>query len=104
MPELPKPFEEFKANYPQIFAAYEKLGTEALEAGPLDAKTRELVKLGICFGAAMEGAAHSHVRRALEAGATAEELKHAALLVLTTLGFPNMMKNLIWVEDVLKQK
>lgn len=104
MPELPKPFEEFKVNYPKIFEAYEKLGAETLDAGPLDAKTRELVKLGISFGAAMEGAAHSHVRRALEAGASPDELRHTALLALTTLGFPNMMKSLIWVEDVLKKR
>ncbi len=52
----------------------------------------------------MEGAAHSHVRRALEAGATPDELRHAALLALTTLGFPNMMKGLMWVEDVLKKR
>ncbi len=104
MPELPKPFEDFKADYPRLYEAYEKLGIEALEAGPLDAKTRELVRLGISFGAAMEGAAHSHVRRALEAGVTPEELRHAALLAVTTLGFPTMMRSLIWVEEVLQKK
>ncbi len=102
--ELPKPFEEFKANYTGVFEAYEKLGKECLAAGPLDAKMRELVKLGISIGAKMEGAAHSHTRRALEQGATAEELRHIALLALTTLGFPNMMSGLLWVEDILKRK
>ncbi len=104
MPELPKPFEEFKVNYPKVFEAYEALGEASLDAGPLDAKTRELVKLGISFGADMEGAAHSHVRRALEQGATENELKHVALLALTTIGFPNMMKGLRWVEDVLEKR
>ncbi len=101
MPKLPKPFEEFKVNHPEVYRAYEALGDASLDAGPLDGKTRELVKLGMAFGAGMEGAAHSHVRRAVEQGATAEELRHAALLGVTTLGFPNMMKCLRWVEDVL---
>lgn len=104
MPELPKPFERFKAEYPSVFDAYEKLGAACLEAGPLDPKTRELVKLGISIGARMEGAAHSHTRRALEQGATPEELRHVALLALTTVGFPNMMSALLWVEDILSRK
>lgn len=104
MAGLPKPFEEFKSKYPDVYAAYEKLGTATLEAGPLDPKTRELVKLGIAFGAGLEGAAHSHVRRALDQGASADELKHTALLALTTLGFPSMMRSLIWVEDVLRRR
>ncbi|MFQ5837874.1 MAG: carboxymuconolactone decarboxylase family protein [Thermoplasmata archaeon] len=103
MPEIPKPFEEFKANYPRLFDAYEKLGKECLDVGPLDPKTRELVKLGISIGARMEGAAHSHTRRAIEKGATPDELRHVALLALTTLGFPNMMSALLWVEDILKR-
>ncbi|MFQ6012563.1 MAG: carboxymuconolactone decarboxylase family protein [Thermoplasmata archaeon] len=101
MAKLPKPFEEFKRDHPEVFAAYQRLGDATLEAGPLDGKTRELVKLGISLGAGMEGAAHSHARRAREHGATAEELRHAALLALTTLGFPSMMRGLLWVEDVL---
>ncbi|MEE9237208.1 MAG: carboxymuconolactone decarboxylase family protein [Thermoplasmata archaeon] len=80
------------------------MGEECLEAGPLDVKTRELVKLGISFGAGLEGAAHSHVRRALEQGATPDELRHAALLALTTMGFPRMMSSLLWVEDILSRK
>ncbi len=104
MARLPKAFDEFKANYPEVFKAYEELGEACLNAGPLDAKTRELVKLGISLGADMEGAAHSHVRRALEQGANASELRHVALLALTTIGFPNMMKGLRWVEDVLEKR
>jgi hypothetical protein len=28
-------------------------------------------------------------------------MRHVALLALTTLGFPTMMRGLLWVEDVL---
>ena len=59
------------------------------------------MKLGLALGARLEGASHAHVRRALEAGCTPEEIRHVALLAVTTLGFPAMMTALGWVEDVL---
>ena len=99
--ELPPRFRQFDQQYPAVMRAYEALGAAAQEAGPLDPKTRELVKLGIAIGARSEGATHSHTRRALEAGATPEEIRHAVLLVTTTLGFPAMMVAMTWVEDVL---
>ncbi len=88
MPKLPKAFEQFKAEYPEVFAAYQRLGDATLEAGPLDGKMRELVKLGISLGAGMEGAAHSHGRRAREQGATPEGMRHVALLALPPWAFP----------------
>jgi len=56
----------------------------------------------MAIGARLEGAVHSHTRRALEAGATAQEIYHVVLLGLTTLGFPHTIAALTWVEDDLK--
>jgi len=50
--------------------AVEALGEVTQSAGPLDSKTRALVKLAIAVGALREGAVHSHTRRALEVGCT----------------------------------
>src|ERR1700691_5497568 len=88
---VPKRFVRFKQTYPAIGQAYEELSDAVADAGPLDAKTRALVKLAIAVGARMEGAVHSHVRKALDAGCTAEEIRHAMLQATTTIGFPNMM-------------
>ncbi len=74
------------------------------EAGPLDEKTRRLVKLGIAIGHQSEGATKSHARRALEGGATAEEVRHTVLLALTTAGFPAMTAAALWVEQVLSNR
>ena len=101
MTKLPGRFLKFKENYPEIFQAYETLGRAASDAGPLGKKEISLVKLGIAAGAKMEGAVHSHTRRALEAGASPEEIRHVALLAVTTLGFPNMMAVLSWIDEVL---
>jgi 4-carboxymuconolactone decarboxylase len=52
----------------------------------------------------LEGAVHSHARRALDAGLKPDEIRHAVLLALTTIGFPSMMRTLTWVEDVLSKE
>ena len=101
MAKLPRPYELFKRAHPELWKVYDRLGALAHEAGPLDKKSRALVKLAMAMGARMEGAVHSHVRRAIEDGATPAEIRHVALLGLTTLGFPSTMAVLTWIEDVL---
>ncbi|MDR5676453.1 MAG: carboxymuconolactone decarboxylase family protein [Armatimonadota bacterium] len=98
---LPQVYTGFRRRYPQVAEALDRLGAATEAAGPLDAKTQRLVKLGIAIGALAEGAVRSNVRRALEAGATAEEVRHVALLALTTRGFPAAIAGLGWVEEVL---
>jgi alkylhydroperoxidase/carboxymuconolactone decarboxylase family protein YurZ len=101
--KLPARYLQFQKRYPKVFQAYDALGAATAEAGPLPEKTRALLKLAIAAGAQMEGAVHSHTRRALEAGCSAEEIYHLVLLGTTTLGFPTMMKTLSWVDDVVRQ-
>jgi len=103
MGQLPNHFRRFVETYPDIGRAYEGLGKAVASAGPLDAKTQALVKVGLSIGARMEGAVHSHVRKALEAGCTPEEIRHAVLQATTTIGFPNMMAGMSWVDDVLEK-
>lgn len=103
-PKLPGAFERFKRDFPKVFEGYDAMGRAAHEAGPLDAKSRELVKLGMAIGARLEGATHSHVRKALQAGASPAEIRHAAVLALSTLGLPTTVMSLTWVDDVLNGK
>jgi alkylhydroperoxidase/carboxymuconolactone decarboxylase family protein YurZ len=102
--KLPGRYVQFQKRFPAVFQAYEALGGASAEAGPLDGRTRALVKLAIAVGCQMEGAVHSHTRRAVEAGCSAEEIRHLVLLSVTTMGFPGMMKTLSWVEDVIGEK
>ncbi len=102
--KLPGPFEKFTREFPAVFLGYDAMGRAAHAAGPLDAKSRELVKLGMAIGARLEGATHSHVRKALAAGATAKEIRHAAVLAISTLGLPTMIMAMTWVDDVLEKK
>jgi 4-carboxymuconolactone decarboxylase len=101
MAQAPKHFVRFTENFPDVAAAYEQVGSAVHGAGPLDDKTRALIKLGISVGARLEGAVHSHVRKALESGVTAEEMRHAVLLALPTIGLPAMMAGLSWIEETI---
>lgn len=102
MGKIPKFFEEFRTSFPTVAEHYQQLGDACRAAGPLDERTAELIKLAIAIGAGAEGAAHSHARRAIDAGATGQQLEHVALLAITTLGFPRAMAGLAWVRDVTK--
>jgi len=99
--DIPGHYLRMKRQFPEYFAALEALGEAARKAGPLDAKTVHLVQLAAAAAVRSEGSVHSHARRALAAGATAEELRHALIAVTSTIGFPNVTAALSWVQDVL---
>ena len=101
---LPKRFKIFTEDYPDVADAYEALGTAVHKAGPLDEKTRALIKLAISTGARLEGAVHSHTRKALKAAVSEDELRHAVMLALPTIGLPSTMAALSWVDDILEDR
>ncbi len=97
---LPSGAGEVAKAYPEVWQAYAALGKACSEAGPIDGRTARLVKLALAIGALSEGATHSHTRRALEEGLSKEELKQVALMAIPTLGFPQGVKALTWIEDI----
>lgn len=101
MEKLPGRYLKFQKDYPKVHSAYEQLGAAASQVGALNQREIALVKLAIATGARLEGAVHSHTRRALEAGATPEEIRQVVVLSVTTIGFPSMMAVLSWADDVL---
>ena len=54
--KIPKPVEELWKGYPTVWKAFKELGSRCHEAGPLDEKSRRLVKLALSIGAGLEGA------------------------------------------------
>ncbi|MCL5028016.1 MAG: carboxymuconolactone decarboxylase family protein [Bacteroidetes bacterium] len=104
MSQIPKKYLNFKTDYEKVANAYETLGDAVHTSGPLDEKTRALIKVAISTGARLEGAVHSHTRKAIKAGATKEELHHVALLSLPTIGLPSMMAALNWIDDIFEDK
>ncbi len=100
---LPKPYEAFSEKHPELIKQYQELGKACREAGPLDAKSQELVKLGIAIGTNSRGGVMSAARKALAAGATTDEITHAVILAMTPTGFPNMIAALSWVNEVFEK-
>ena len=91
--KLPARYLQFQKRYPKVFQAYDALGAATAEAGPLSDKTRALVKLAIAVGGQMEGAVHSHTRRALEAGCGTGYFSH---LLQTERRWPVVPMDISW--------
>lgn len=100
MPKPPATTELFRKEHSAIWSAFEELSKQCHESGPLDEKTRRLVKVALAIGSGLEGGTHSAVRHAKEAGISNAELNHLVLLAITTLGFPAAMRARRWIEDL----
>ena len=101
---LPFSYERFKKEFSDIEKEYDHLARKCHASGPLDEKTRRLIKLGIAIGSESDGAVKSHTRRALAIGISPEEISHAVLLGLTTIGFPKMIATLNWIHEVFEER
>jgi len=99
--QLPEFLQKVIKRYPEVWDSFEALGAAITNAGPLDGKTRELVKLAAAVAAGREGAVHSHTRRCSEAGCSSEEICHVALLTVTTIGWSGAIRAMSWIDDEL---
>jgi 4-carboxymuconolactone decarboxylase len=98
---LPAPLMDFKGAYPDVWKAFTRLGDECHAAGPLDERSRRLVKVALAIGAGLEGGTHSAVRNALAAGVLPDEIRHVVVLATTTLGLPATARGWTWANDVI---
>jgi 4-carboxymuconolactone decarboxylase len=92
-------------NHGEIYEAYEKFGRLVHEkGGPLEEKTRWLIKIALSTDSQYEYALRTHILKALRSGCTKEEIEHAILLVGPTSGFPKMMKGILILRQILEEK
>jgi len=77
--------------------------TIEVDAGPLDERSCELIKIGISLGGGLESALKSHVRRARHAGATIEEIEQAISLGMTSMGWARTVAAWRWAHDQLQR-
>ena len=104
MPKLPDQYTGIQKRYKGFMKAVENLGKATKAAGPLNEKTARLVQLAAAATSRSEGSVHSHVRRAVAAGAKPDEIRHAIILLTSTIGFPQVSAALSWVDDELANK
>ena len=96
--KLPGTYRQFVAKVPALGEAHASIGKAVEAAGPLERKTLELIKIGISVGAGLETATKSHVRRAMQHGASQQEIEQAILLAMNTCGFPRTVAAWKWAQ------
>ena len=101
--KLPGTYKEFVARFPKLGQAHEDIAKACESYGPLDRKTCELIKVGLSVGAGLETATRSHVRRAMQQGASEQEIEQAVLLAYNTCGFPRMVMGWQWARQQIER-
>jgi len=96
-----KHYQKLARKFPDVLAAVENLGATVRDAGPIDRKTSELIQLAVAAASQSTGSVHSHTRRALQAGASEEEIYHSLLLLVSTIGFPKVAAAMAWINEIL---
>jgi 4-carboxymuconolactone decarboxylase len=89
-------------KFGNVMDKHQDLGKAVREAGPIDEKNSHLIQLGAAAAIRAEGSVHSHVKRALDAGASAEEIYHTIVLLTSTIGFPAVAAALSWAKDIVE--
>ncbi|HML05618.1 MAG TPA: carboxymuconolactone decarboxylase family protein [Methanobacterium sp.] len=102
--ELPGHYVSIRERFKDFGNVLNDMGKVTNEAGPIDHKTSHLIQLAASAAIRSEGAVHSHAKRALDLGASPDELYHALILVTSTIGFPNVAAAISWVDDVVVDK
>ncbi len=97
-----KQYLKIKQKHPGFLSAVEALGEAVRKEGPIDEKTTQLIQLAAAAAIRSEGSVHSHVARAIDNGASSDEIYHTIILLASTIGFPNVMAAISWAGDVIE--
>lgn len=102
--KLPSQYVGIEKRFKEYIKALENLGKTAKAAGPINTKTSHLIQLAAAAAIRSEGSVHSHTRRALAAGAKPEEIRHAIILLTSTIGFPTVSAALSWADEIINKR
>lgn len=90
----------FIEKYPEIYEAYRQYGKIIHEkGGPIDEKSRWLIKIALSAASGYQFALRTHVEKAKRAGCSMEEIEHAILLIAPSVGFPKMMAAMMILHE-----
>ena len=104
MSKFPDQYQSIKKRFSKFFTAASNLGKATSTAGPINAKTAQLIQLAAAAAIRSEGSVHSHAKRALDAGAKPDEIYHALILLTSIIGFPTVSASLSWADDVIQKR
>ena len=105
MDQIRENLDYFIEKHPEIYEAYQAYGKMVhTEGGPVDEKTRWLVKVAISATQGYTYDLHTHMKKAVAAGCDKEEIKHVIMLVAPSVGFPRMMESLMVYRDMFEKE
>jgi len=96
----PSPLAEFKKRHGDAWEAFEEM-EDAVDDGPIDEKNRELIKTAVSAATGQEMGTGLHAERAIEAGATEEEVRQSVLLTANIAGFPAALQGSFSIDKAL---
>ncbi len=99
-PKPPKAYSDFVTRFPMLEQAWELLSAAGNE-GPLDERTRRLIRLAVAVGGLREGAIRSSVRKAAALGISRAEIEQVVTLAAGTLGLPSTVAVYSWIQALL---
>jgi len=104
MSQYTKNYQWLLDKFGPVMERQQDLGKALRDAGPIDEKISQLIQLGAAAASKAEGSVHSHIKRALAAGATPDEIYHAIILLTSTIGFPAVAAALSWARDIIGER
>lgn len=90
-----KPFTVLQKESPQVFEAFGSLIAAVSSAGGLDAKTRQLIFIGIKASQGDASAVAAHMPMAKSEGASREEILGSILMTLAVSGIQGITNCLV---------
>lgn len=105
MKSIQENLKYFTSEHKEIYEAYANYGKLVHEkGGPLDEKTRALIKVAISSTSSHNYALATHINKALAVSCTKEEIEHVILLTAPSVGFPNMMESIMVLRNIIETK
>src|SRR6266496_4662641 len=100
MEQKTNPMEVFYREAPEVSKAFDRLIEALKHTTGLDAKTKQLVYIGIKSAMGDTTAVYYHVPMAKQLGATREEIKDTILITLTVCGLKGVASCLPLALDI----
>ncbi len=88
---LSKGLAQFRTEVPDVQAGFSALHQASMKAGALDAKTKELIALGIGVAARCDGCIGFHTQALIKLGVTKAELAEMLGVAVMMGGGPSLM-------------
>lgn len=105
MKEIHKVFKDFKKEFPAVYKGHEAVGKMIHErSGPLPEKIRWLIKIAISGASGHALSLETHILKGKESGLTNDEIRHALLLLIQTVGFPTFMEAYAVFKEISSKK